>query len=1461
MLGEGNNSRLFYDVLSMNSRSELKACSLKCKVPECFKFSKKSPNLAYYYMDLLITFGLGVSESPISLDGYYLNELGEKFGKELIEIVFDENKRSKKGLQKALIKLYELFVQNRPLFFALQEIILRLFNYFDFQEVINVFGFDILYFFNDQIVLSKFSGESIIKYGFSKFFQLPAVFANSLISDTYQAFLTISEPYPVLSKLIPGCKIITLVNTCVNRKQHFFDHVFSMARTFFCSKSYDHFLSITEGIEPIRNIVFLVFQDDLILPSDPINGIIHDIPDENGIVERYLNESDLRIQISMILGESINTLMLKHNSLPWILKPVINSISMDLVWNLQSKKYVSLSDDDSHIDFSFIFYFNALYHQLSGSFDSAFFTELVQQVDPEMQESLVIDSFSLLFLSEKHYSTEYAIQLLSILLPFSTNSINFLNNAISRIHFFPNAITIKDCQDSISNVVISSLIKKDYDIAIDLSRGNPKLNRLCTIAKNLANLNSKSISLVHDIPTRIEYFVSKGGNKSIVHGIDFCNRITQLLIEKRLKVGARPLNIFENNSQTNQKIICINDIIINKNNDIRITWKSRFVNSFVQYTQRHREIFGDTPPSFSTINQYINNSNNLDDIIVLLGESYLERYVVKSLNVAKKISLLVFDSLVLSEKEPDYQGENIILCRYSRRKHSVNEISNSKIPSNIDREGVYKFLDYLDNSYYMDIPSLEINSLLNEIIINKITDIELLFELKLHFSSEFDLYQDQIRSMLHFEGFYDLYPDKRTNVINTIIGLGITKNDPSDIIRHVLSLKDFDLAYRYSMELKMPELLFDCTNQLIIPYLNNKLDFIPLFNDWTKYSSQIFSNLPEKYQTVPNQILFIQAKEGLKLSYDYDDSQYDSNSYINLLTKYPSLCIDEPLMKGFREKISAKINSERLKQIITFAQNELRFFKNPCLAIDYFVQEVFDIVHNSKVTAGIFEHRTVSRLKYACQCLRKIKQCLSIYFAKEFSYELQLAQLEALRVFSSCYFCLRFGIKYSFIGFQTEECIKQLCIICTAYDEFQLLLRFISLWDISISSFLHSYSLLCYSIGRYDDGNKLIMFNNSSNSHGVHMIEEFSVFSVFIHPNLYLIDNNHEFAVSSTYPHLRARDITRGIGGQILSSNQIQSLDIFINKFYGPLELIRHKTTLCQIRVAINLFLQLDTLNQSEKNFWRYILFPTLAHGNWTNFWSIFSDIPQIQSQLKGVFQFLVNQSMFETVADIEQRLKLYSCSIRSYINLLKTQNSWEDKIKVMEKIIYILQIISDTKPQEKMIERELLNKYLTISGYQYLYLKMCIEKKIPFNPSLDLMISDKGLEVMAFQSLSNKKFLLGSYLMDLKPSCIPRVLETLILSLETQMIGISDYFNEIKEKTSKKHYVFLVVSICDIIVDGIQSIIEKIAFVKKSVPKRSLQIILLIRYRFFEEALRIANTYSGKKKKNMINLIESNIR
>ena len=140
-------------------------------------------------------------------------------------------------------------------------------------------------------------------------------------------------------------------------------------------------------------------------------------------------------------------------------------------------------------------------------------------------------------------------------------------------------------------------------------------------------------------------------------------------------------------------------------------------------------------------------------------------------------------------------------------------------------------------------------------------------------------------------------------------------------------------------------------------------------------------------------------------------------------------------------------------------------------------------------------------------------------------------------------------------------------------------------------------------------------------------------------------------------------------------------------------------------------------------------------------------------------------------------------------------------------------------------------------------------------------MISDKGLEVMAFQSLSNKKFLLGSYLMDLKPSCIPRVLETLILSLETQMIGISDYFNEIKEKTSKKHYVFLVVSICDIIVDGIQSSIEKIAFVKKSVPKRSLQINLLIRYRFFEEALRIANTYSGKKKKNMINLIESNIR
>lgn len=308
------------------------------------------------------------------------------------------------------------------------------------------------------------------------------------------------------------------------------------------------------------------------------------IPSFTDFLDCIQNDLFLLDKLYILLGQTFLYEELFYHSIPFHLKPLLNDVTIEPFLFLQNFESYSTSISNSTTDFVFIVSYVIFECILRNQSPSSILKFLIMIDDPIMLQWMLVDLFSMIFLSDKNgklvLSLDTAVELLSIIQQFAQlpNLVQYVEFTFNKINCFP-----------IGLVGLSDLFLSSQDLFYPLI-----FHRKFRIAGLLPNLKDSNLYLLqlyqfidhyyedqivpkfNNERIRDLFFLEIGlsqHNLSFLGNVDNCGEVISRVLIQRKGV-TNPLNLFSIEGSLNS---CVQSI------ELTFSSTNRFLQRFSVY--------------------------------------------------------------------------------------------------------------------------------------------------------------------------------------------------------------------------------------------------------------------------------------------------------------------------------------------------------------------------------------------------------------------------------------------------------------------------------------------------------------------------------------------------------------------------------------------------------------------------------------------------------------------------------------------------------------------------------------------------------------------------------------------------------------------------------------------------------------------------------------------------------------
>lgn len=290
-----------------------------------------------------------------------------------------------------------------------------------------------------------------------------------------------------------------------------------------------------------------------------------------------------------------------------------------------------------------------------------------------------------------------------------------------------------------------------------------------------------------------------------------------------------------------------------------------------------------------------------------------------------------------------------------------------------------------------------------------------------------------------------------------------------------------------------------------------------------------------------------------------------------------------------------------------------------------------------------------------------------------------------------------------------------------------------------------------------------------------------------------------------------------------------------------------------------------------------YVIYPALSHNHWNSLWKFLIrniSSSKIKTTIDDFLNFLKDKNLMFSLFDIQNRLQMREDAILAATEIFHDLSTWNDRAnysKILKEICEneMKSRKNEGKKPEKVSDGVLNTIYEKAAIYSE-FCQFCHETKTNFDRNLDIFTKgtiinsssryqkrdrnkeeanskDHMIELMAFLAFVKKNFVLGLKIARTNESCVESVIRN---SIETIFYAgnneIKTFMTELKKQlfNNSKNGDYDTISI--IAVESVEKILAGKAgisrFIIDYVSGNSLQVTLLVKYGFPNEALKICN-------------------
>ncbi|EAY07618.1 hypothetical protein TVAG_334300 [Trichomonas vaginalis G3] len=1192
---------------------------------------------------------------------------------------------------------------------------------------------------------------------------------------------------------------------------------------------------------------------------------------------RYHNEETFYKSISNLLGKTITSNDLVDNSIVKLILPSLLALTVEDSISLGESELLSYPDEDRIADFAVIYTFKALeliVNAIKGqNIDESELLSLISNIPVSYHKQVIIDILSILFLQDSTgkfvCTASLAQQVLTVLETFADEkeTKEIVANGLSKLQrgIVMNAHSISECLLSTKDSVLVAFSNYEYDMAEILSKDDKELNEICKMAHAIHLIKNGN---QEQIPK--EWFTSKlwenlalSWNQNEKSDKKFDQKIFSEKIsdEKVLKLIEKRKNEVDIKPVLELALKHVNS----NDTSVEFNYNYKLLKGFVDYVDLYNRTTKTElgTQGGSAIDGILQSTkiSDLKDLELLLGKNALE-FILSSkkvFNASDNIKSLIdgISPLILKTsqfydaKTQQKQRITKILKSYSSKFSSNKEISDclnedfddldvfmmtflATLHSlkNISEEIIYLAVDLLDDVYYFNIPEEFVEKILNISILNNL--IQIIIEIRFRYPFIVDKCKETIRKEMHLIDFINVFPEESNSQIETILKSGIEVNDMNSALDQLIDEEKDDIALEIATNNNILDDFVTKMSSKITQKIKENQKFNVHFTN-ENVSRKIFNSLPEEQRTLTNQLILTHHNA-------------KSSSLLSIINEFPDIECDNEIIHEFNQKICQKSDIEKVQIINKWYDKYYKVMKNKSMIVDY----VYDLF---KVMIDSVEVNNLENEEKFVKILKKINNFLNNYQLKEEKKIRYFCKLINLRLF------LRFGVNYSFKGFPDKT--NNIREILMKFDEMNLIFEHKELFkEDNIALPLLKQSLNCCNLGFFDDAMKFLQNceNPDEKSEDFNSIEDLvnEGIRTLKHPipfELRYLDN--PVNVEITPPFYRINVVIMGRGGMLIGQDQFKALAKLIESFTGLNQCLSYHVSLGQFKELFDVWRRLPEILQSEHCAIERILKPAVYSQQIQQLWQYLARNDKDRDDFKtleGILNYFRINRMLLTLADAQLKLGLFEDAIETLLDAENDHSSWKEwlsKIDLLQAAISREKSVRTGKHAVFKIPSVRFSKIEQLSRLQRQYIEMCINTKIRFNKYHDILTSDSSALQMSLVCLFNQEFTLAVQIAD-SQNCLQDVVEQLVGKVEYAGIDvIKDILAKMADKMDSNNYAKLATMIMTVLTPKLKKT-NIPQFIVTHIKGAELQISLLAKFNFLQEAMQVAKKY-GKKEGYLI--------
>ncbi|EAY05255.1 hypothetical protein TVAG_020010 [Trichomonas vaginalis G3] len=1213
---------------------------------------------------------------------------------------------------------------------------------------------DIIQYFPIEFLQQKYMKE---------FAPLLVLLKNPMDVMRLQSLAIYSEPYPRKSTLFEQNRIFSLINQVIRKNKmgnttHFLDEIITYSIRELIAGNYEVSHDIANDLPLFYPYIVLASyqtqpdqQKFVKILVSVMKTTKHKVL--TSVYDAMNNDQNLLSLLYKITGNKVTLKTFETKSVPFILYPMMDSLSVAQLKSIFGKSLFNISDSDRMKDSSFMYAYFALIEVMGiiigrkKSNKLTYYLEMIE--DDEVMDAVIIDIMSLIFLqvgTQYICDVEKAELILSSITGFLNNPVLFnsanMKLTYARVRGFQD---LKSCLVHPQTVILSLLKNSESDIApaLQLCQGNKSTLDKIFLIKEIRELMKGKFVWQIEINNRdllgIEYFLSFGDSILPLNSDD--NDI-KIVVERRKEFrNQEALDIIQTDSLASA--IQFYDIGFFEG---KVFPKYNLFSSFCSYIGLIKKLSGfSTNVGAQSIVDILNNSSNYswEDITTLLGPNALEvalqfsrRILLDSVffKLLKTNFPLVAIAIAVDRKQDSGMFVSQIIAKYTS---NFKKVTIKAIPRNLSE--VFEIIYYYEDNF-MEIPN-DILKICAEIAIKErsVKAMNLIWEKDetLFIGMNPLEYTTSEISRLHVFSYIRTVRAQK---------LGLTYFTPVEtVVNTFIYFGDFVGLYEFSEDFRvniLNQLTMICKqNPEIVEKLRNSP--IKLFRDLTK-------QFPQK----------------------------ESYSYYETLKQEFEKIIPNP----------SKVY-EDLPKVIKLFKNIKRENLPPQNLTEYFVKRIVEQVSFLTVFSGGLEARANVMMQRCNRVLEKMR---------DITGESTIDKIITLSQFVSIFPFTKTAKKYDFHDFQAENKGYVFATICSEMNQRQLMLQFCALWRLDFCPFLFKRAIVCFRQSFIDEGVKelemvkTVVFSNhakisSVSTESKELIEQMiqilsgnllfdmrdevikqdrewkgrrgelyeAIMDVFSNECLmYMTKHKNTCDIMQyTFKLLESIDTfpilnrwSTNLNSVTFSSKQMKSLCECLASFNENRRLIYLLSTLGEFETV---FSQLEKVPQQKRMtmFRSTIVYPALANSNWNKLWRlVYKSLASRISFIEIFFQFLSKSNMTRTLYDIQMKLGLYEDAIKSAVEGYHLANKWSTCLQIVHCIKdglkkRISSEQSEIAQKRNILSLENLSMMLTRTQVQESIVNYAMKNKLPFNPDLEIIRSRENAESTAVFLLNNHEY------------------------------------------------------------------------------------------------------------------------